>query len=160
MTREIEWEIWGDSGLQMVKSAGEIDPRAHMEALAAAGEALTSAVVAPPAQVVFYDAARLVLTPEQMADNVLRAAMVLGPVTLPTALVVAPDQLEHWRVYSAIMGSRGILRGVFTGAGAATRAGAWAARMASVTQGQRPALQPSWPAGSAALRTSSAASGR
>lgn len=117
-----------------VQVRGEVSAQGHLESLARAAEALVARRMA--SQVVQYADARLLLTPAQMVSNVLAAASTLGPLTVPTALVVHPDQMEHWRTYASLMGQAGVLRGVFSGPQALWRAQAWAAEMAAL----RPAV--------------------
>jgi len=117
----------------------EMTSSQHMDALAFAADHMARR--ATVCQVVRYDRARLLLTADEMVSNVLAAAATLGPLTMPTALIVSADQLDHWQSYTAQMSARGILRGVFTGAGAEDRARAWAAEMAQVSESMRSAWQ-------------------
>lgn len=144
------WEPMQLGELCGVRAVGEVTSAVHMEALAVAAERLIAGDLT--AQVIHYDRCRLVLTPQQMADNVLAASRTLGPLTVPTALVVAPDQFEHWQVYTQIMGARGVLRGVFTGPEASERAQRWAHEMAQVAAVMRAAWRQPSPPCSEALR--------
>lgn len=145
------WEPMQLGELYGVRAVGEVTPEAHMEALAAAADRLIAGGMT--AQVVDYERSRLVMAPQVMADNVMAAARTLGPLTVPTALVVAPDQFEHWRLYTQLMGDRGVLRGVFSGPEAFDRAQRWAREMAQVAAVMRAAWRQPSPPCSAGPRT-------
>ena len=116
----------------------EMDSAQHMDSLAFAAEQMATRMTV--CQVIRYDRTRLLLTPDQMVSNVIASAATLGPLTMPTSLIVSADQFDHWRSYVALMSARGILRGVFTGAGAEDRARAWSAEMAQVSE----SMQSAW----------------
>jgi len=99
----------------------------HFEALVASADELSGS--SAWAQVLDFKDLQLLMTAEQMAQNVIAASELVGPVHLPAAIIFAPEQLGHWQAYSRLMADRGVLRGLFTGPNANQQALAWAHRM-------------------------------
>lgn len=145
------WEPMRLDGLLGVRAVGDVTQAALMDALSDLADSLNAGGAV--AQVVHYEGSRLAMTPQAMASTVLAAAETMGPVTVPTALIVSPDQFEHWATYTKLMGERGVLRGVFSGPEASERAQRWAHEMAQVAAAMRSAWRAPSRSGSAARQT-------
>lgn len=87
----------------------------------------------PAALVARYDEAELKLDAESLFESANKVLTSSSALRLPTALVVKPDDLPMWRVYSNMQCANGVLRVPFTDA---TKAARWAEDQAALWRAQ------------------------
>lgn len=103
---------------------GVVTQSNHMDALVQAVDALI--ISKAYAQVIRYTNVEIALTPHQMVCNVLAVSKMMVPLTIPTAIVIQPHDLDFWRTYTNIMTGKDVMRGFFVGKDAESRAVDWA----------------------------------
>lgn len=129
---------WTDQQSATIQISGEVC--ATSAGLLLAGCEQDMRLTRPRALVAHYERARLIVTPDNLAEAATQVMHADAALRLPTALVVRPDDFEAMRAYCEIMGAQGILRAAFTDAvkarqWAAEYAALWAAQVRWATRG-------------------------
>lgn len=128
----VQWRAAHDGAFVRFGIEGDCDAGAQGRILAACGAYMGE--VGACGLVADYSCARLLMTVDDLARNLRRAAASSRTIATPAALLVRPDDLPQWLAYAGSLAQIGVVRGIFTDAEEAHR---WACRQAQIHEQER-----------------------
>ncbi len=123
----VQWRAAHEGAFVRFGIEGDCDRTSQGSVLAACGAYMSE--VGACGLVADYSCARLLMTADDLARNLRRAACQSRTIATPAALLVRPDDLPQWLAYAGSLAQIGVVRGIFTVSEDAHR---WAARQAQV----------------------------